>query len=49
MDDSGNILVKRISMANIYVKSTEDENAVSKEGEVSNRFLTVCLPRLAMK
>ena len=38
MDDSGNILVKRISMSNIYVKSTEDENAVSKEGKILNRF-----------
>ena len=37
MDDSGNILVKRISMANIYVKSTEDENAVSKEEKISNQ------------
>ena len=29
MDDSGNILVKRLSRSNIYVKNTMEENAVS--------------------
>ena len=28
MDDSGNILVKRLSRSNIYVKNTMEENAV---------------------
>lgn len=31
MDDSGNILVKRLSRSNIYVSSTKEENAVSSE------------------
>lgn len=31
MDDSGNILIKRIAKANIYVKTTTEENAVANE------------------
>jgi hypothetical protein len=31
MDDSGNILVKRLSRSNIYVNSTKEENAVSTQ------------------
>jgi len=31
MDDSGNILVKRLSRSNIYVKNTMEENAVSND------------------
>jgi len=31
MDDSGNILVKRISKSNVYVKNTTEENAVSND------------------
>jgi len=31
MDDSGNILVKRIAKANIYVKMTSEDNAISSE------------------
>jgi len=31
MDDSGNILIKRIAKANVYVKNTEGENAVANE------------------
>jgi len=31
MDDSGNILIKRIAKANVYVKTPTDENAVSNE------------------
>jgi len=31
MDDSGNILVKRVSAANIYVKNTAEETAVSND------------------
>ena len=31
MDDSGNILIKRIAKANIYVKTGTEENAVSNE------------------
>lgn len=31
MDDSGNILVKRLSRSNIYVKNTIEENAVSND------------------
>ena len=31
MDDSGNILVKRLSRSSIYVKNTMEENAVSKK------------------
>ena len=31
MDDSGNILVKRLSRSNIYVKNTMEENAVRAE------------------
>jgi len=45
MDDSGNILVKRLSRSNIYVKSTEDENAVSKEvNKLSNGVLELEKP-----
>ena len=31
MDDSGNILIKRIAKSNIYVKNTEGETAVANE------------------
>ena len=31
MDDSGNILIKRIAKANVYVKSGDGENAVANE------------------
>merc|ERR1719225_1283662 len=31
MDDLGNILVKRLSRSNIYVKNTMEENAVSND------------------
>merc|ERR1719516_764842 len=31
MDDSGNILIKRIAKSNVYVKNTEGENAVANE------------------
>jgi len=31
MDDSGNILVKRIAKANVYVKALTEENAVAQE------------------
>merc|ERR1719449_277610 len=31
MDDSGNILIKRIAKPNVYVKSGDGENAVSNE------------------
>merc|ERR1719402_926372 len=31
MDDSGNILIKRIAKSNVYVKKTEQENAVANE------------------
>merc|ERR1712117_690013 len=31
MDDSGNILVKRVSKGNIYVKNTAEETAVSND------------------
>ena len=31
MDDSGNILIKRIAKANVFVKTPESENAVSNE------------------
>ena len=31
MDDSGNILVKRIAKSNVYVKSTTEENAIANE------------------
>ena len=31
MDDSGNILVKRLSRSNIYVKNTMEENAVRRK------------------
>jgi hypothetical protein len=31
MDDSGNILVKRISKSNVYVKNTTEENAISND------------------
>ena len=31
MDDSGNILIKRIAKANVYVKNGEGENAVANE------------------
>ena len=31
MDDSGNILVKRISKTNVYVKNTTEENSVSND------------------
>ena len=33
MDDSGNILVKRLSRSNIYVKNTMEENAVRRKTE----------------
>ena len=36
MDDSGNILVKRIAKSNVYVKNTTEENAIS------NDILKVC-------
>ena len=31
MDDSGNILIKRIAKTNVYVKNTEGETAVANE------------------
>jgi len=31
MDDSGNILVKRIAKSNVYVKMTSEENAISSD------------------
>ena len=31
MDDSGNILIKRITRSNVYVKTPTEENAVSNE------------------
>jgi len=31
MDDSGNILVKRIAKSNVYVQNTKDENAIANE------------------
>merc|ERR1719516_450144 len=31
MDDSGNILIKRIAKSNVYVKALTDENAVAQE------------------
>ena len=31
MDDSGNILIKRVSKSNIYVKNTAEETAVSND------------------
>ena len=31
MDDSGNILIKRIAKANVFVKIPDGENAVSNE------------------
>ena len=31
MDDSGNILIKRIAKANVFVKIPDSENAVSNE------------------
>ena len=31
MDDSGNILIKRIAKANVFVKISDGENAVSNE------------------
>lgn len=33
MDDAGNILIKRVSKCNVYVKSTgqDDENAIGNE------------------
>lgn len=31
MDDSGNILVKRIAKSNVYVKNTAEENAIANE------------------
>ncbi len=31
MDDSGNILVKRIAKSNVYVKNTTEENSISND------------------
>lgn len=31
MDEDGNILVKRISKSNVYVKSIDEDNAISAE------------------
>ena len=31
MDDSGNILVKRIAKSNVYVKLTSEENAIASD------------------
>ena len=31
MDDSGNILIKRVAKSNIYVKNTAEETAVSND------------------
>lgn len=33
MDDAGNILIKRVSKCNVYIKSTgqDDENAIGSE------------------
>jgi len=36
MDDSGNILVKRLSRSNIYVKNTMEENAVRNPKQLVN-------------
>lgn len=45
MDDSGNILVKRLSRSNIYVNSTKEENAVSSEViKLSNGLLELEKP-----
>ena len=37
MDDSGNILVKRLSRSNIYVKNTMEENAVRRKKDRPQR------------
>ena len=37
MDDSGNILVKRLSRSNIYVKNTMEENAVRRKTDRPQR------------
>lgn len=31
MDDQGNILIKRVSKAGVYVKMTSDDNAISND------------------
>lgn len=31
MDDSGNILIKRIAKSNVYVKNTTEENSISND------------------
>jgi len=31
MDDKGNIHIKRVSKSNIYVKNTQDENAIGTD------------------
>ena len=31
MDDSGNILVKRIAKSNVYVKNTTEENSIAND------------------